>query len=164
VEEVKGREGNIEKKIQTTVVLGVDSIYKYRLMEEWVFDKRTSRLHVRLLALCPMIAVGSGPEPICWLYYPDELRNYLATFPVYNAKNNSDQFFWDQFLDMRLFSSRIYKSKLDNAFGSKIDEYINSPLSANSPDKDKYAKILRLLEGDRIQSMIFNYEQDVWSH
>jgi hypothetical protein len=53
-----------------------------------------------------------------------------------------------------MFHGRIIKSTLDNPF----DQYISNQTGL----KDN--KILQLLQGDKIQNEIFNYEQNLWSY
>ena len=34
-----------------------DSIYKFQLKEEWIFDKESSRLFVRIIGIAPVIPI-----------------------------------------------------------------------------------------------------------
>ncbi len=73
-----------------------DSIYKFRIKEEWVFDKETSRMLVRILGIAPVIPyklstgeiVPNSDRPVFWVYYPD-LRPVLSKYEVYNPKNSA---------------------------------------------------------------------------
>jgi len=133
-----------------------ESIQRYQIKEEWVFDKESSRLHVRILGIAPEKAVMNadgtlrGVVPIFWVYYPD-LRPMLAKFEAYNGKNFGARMSWEELFESRMFASRIIKSTVDNPGDSYIAGFI----------KDD---ILRLLEGENIKEKIFNYEQDLWSY
>jgi gliding motility associated protien GldN len=133
-----------------------DDIERYQIKEEWVFDKESSRLHVRILGIAPEKAVrnadGSFRDvlPVFWVYYPD-LRPMLAKFEAYNGKNFGARMSWEEFFESRMFGARVVKSTIDNPGDQYIAGYI----------KDN---ILRLLEGDNIKEKIFNYEQDLWSY
>jgi gliding motility associated protien GldN len=133
-----------------------ESIQRYQIKEEWVFDKESSRLHVRILGIAPEKAVLNadgtlrGVVPIFWVYYPD-LRPMLAKYEAYNGKNFGARMSWEELFESRMFASRIIKSTVDNPGDQYIAYYI----------KDD---ILRLLEGDNIKEKIFNYEQDLWSY
>jgi gliding motility associated protien GldN len=133
-----------------------DDVVKYRLKEEWVFDKESSRMHVRILGIAPLQMLRNsngdiiGEAPMFWLYYPD-LRPSLAKAEVYNAKNYGARMSWEELFEGRMFSSYIVKSTIDNPFDRKIREYVTDP-------------ILALLEGDNVRDKIFNYEQDLWSY
>jgi gliding motility associated protien GldN len=133
-----------------------DIVTRYQIKEEWVFDKQSSRLHVRILGICPEKAIlnpdGSlrGVSPLFWVYYPD-LRPMLAKFEAYNGKNYGARMSWEELFESRMFTATIVKSTIDNPSDLPIAGYI----------KDN---ILQLLEGENIKSKIFNYEQDLWSY
>jgi gliding motility associated protien GldN len=133
-----------------------DSIYQFRIKEEWVFDKESSRMFVRILGICPVKQQYStsgqfiGPLPLFWIYYPDS-RAVLAKYEAYNGKNFGARMTWEEYFENRMFSSYITKSTIDNPYDRRIRDYIKDP-------------ILRLLEGDNIKEKIFNYEQDLWSY
>jgi gliding motility associated protien GldN len=133
-----------------------DDIVKFRLKEEWVFDKESSRMYTRILGIAPIKTyvddAGNilGESPLFWIYYPD-LRPILSLYEVYNGKNFGGRMSWEELFESRYFSSYIVKSTIDNPYDLYIKQYI----------KDD---ILRLLEGDNIRSKIFNFEQDLWSY
>lgn len=133
-----------------------DSIYRFRLKEEWIFDKQTSRMIVRILGIAPVMrkyttsGIDVGDQVLFWAYYPD-LRPTLAKYEVYNGKNYAGRMSWEELFESRFFSSYITKSTVDNPFDKSLKEYIKDPL-------------FRLLEGDNIKEKIFNYEQDLWSY
>lgn len=134
------------------------SVTKIRLKEEWVFDRESSRMFVRILGIgllrteyIPNTTKERGTSNLFWIYYPD-LRPILARYEVYNPKNmGQSRMTWEELFESRMFSSYIVKSTLDNPSNKFIRNYINDP-------------ILRLLEGDNIKEKIFNFEQDLWSY
>lgn len=137
----------------------VDSVYQYKLKEEWIFDKQTSRLYVRILGIAPMMksftsdgtALSNELFPLFWIYYPD-LRPILAKRDVYNGKNYGARMSWEELFESRMFSSFIVKSTLDNPFDQTLAQmYPNNTL-------------FRLLEGDHIKDKIFDYEQSLWQY
>jgi gliding motility associated protien GldN len=136
-----------------------DSIYKFRLKEEWIFDKESSRLFVRIIGIAPVIPyrlstgdiVANSERPVWWVYYPD-LRPILAKYDVYNPKNSGAEMTWEELFESRMFTSYIVKSTLDNP--SDI------PLSQVYPGNT----LFRLLDGEKIKEKIFNYEQSLWSY
>ena len=133
-----------------------DQVERYEIKEEWVFDKESSRMYVRILGIAPektiLNADGSfrAVLPIFWVYYPD-LRPFLAKYEAYNGKNYGARMSWEELFESRMFASRIVKSTIDNPGDNFISAYIKDP-------------ILGLLEGDNIKEKIFNYEQDLWSY
>lgn len=138
-------------------LLNPDDIVKFRVKEEWVFDREASRMFVRILGIAPCKTVFStdgreiGVTPLFWIYYPD-LRGTLAKYEVYNPKNmGMSRMTWEELFEARMFSSYVIKSSLDNPMNKTLRNLINDP-------------ILRLLEGDDIKNKIFNYEQNLWSY
>jgi gliding motility associated protien GldN len=133
-----------------------DAIQKYWIKEDVVFDKESSRMHIRILGIAPLKNIynadGSFRDvtPLFWVYYPD-LRPMLAQYEVYNAKNFGARMSWEELFESRMFNARIIKTTLDNPYDRSIADYLRDP-------------ILRLLEGEAIKEKIFNYEQDLWSY
>jgi gliding motility associated protien GldN len=133
-----------------------DDIERYQVKEEWVFDKESSRLHVRIIGIAPEKTI-KNPDgsfltvmPIFWVYYPD-CRPLLAKYEAYNGKNFGARMSWEELFESRMFSGHVIKSTIDNPGDNYIANYIKDP-------------ILRLLEGDNVKEKIFNYEQDLWSY
>ncbi len=133
-----------------------DLVERYQIKEEWIFDKESSRMYVRILGIAPLKTIlnsdGSfrAVTPIFWVYYPD-LRPMLAKFEAYNGKNYGARMSWEELFESRMFASRVVKSTIANPGDNMIENYIKDP-------------ILGLLEGDNIKEKIFNYEQDLWSY
>jgi gliding motility associated protien GldN len=150
-------QGNIERYEVRAREFDPDSIYQFRIKEEWIFDKESSRMFVRILGICPVkpqytsSGIFVGMIPLFWVYYPDELRPVLAEYEAFNSKNFGARMTWEELFENRMFSSYLTKSTLDNPYDRRIRDYIKDP-------------IMRLLEGDRIMEKIFNYEQDLWSY
>ena len=145
------------KKMRNEVNL--DSIYKFRIKEEVVFDKESSRLFFRILGIAPVknivttMGVNLGETELFWVYYPD-MRETFSKYEVYNGKNFGARMSWEELFEGRMFYGRIIKSTIDNPYDQFIKNY--KGLSENG--------ILQLLEGENIKEKIFNYEQDLWSY
>jgi len=149
---------NIGSK-KVTPEVNLDSFYKFRIKEEVIFDKESSRLFWRILGIAPVkniIAsqgIDLGPTELFWVYYPD-MRPIFCKYEVYNGKNYGARMTWDDLFESRMFSGRIIKSTIDNPYNLQIRNYPG--LTENG--------ILQLLEGENIKEKIFNYEQDLWSY
>jgi gliding motility associated protien GldN len=139
--------------------INLDSIYRFRVKEEVVFDKESSRLFFRILGIAPVkdvvtsMGVNLGATELFWVYYPD-MRPTFAKYEVYNGKNAGARMSWEELFESRMFYGRIIKSTIDNPYDQFIKDY--KGMSENS--------ILQLLEGETIKEKIFNYEQDLWSY
>jgi gliding motility associated protien GldN len=149
--------GNIAKYVVARREVNPDSIYKYRIKEEIVFDKESSILYTRILGIAPLMPVtlsdgtSTGQmRALFWLYYPD-LRPIFAKYEVYNPKNLAARMTWEELFENRMFSYYIIKSSADNPYDRSFKDYIKDPL-------------FRLLEGEKVKEKIFNYEQDLWQY
>lgn len=148
----------ISKYVVNCNSLNPDDIVKFRIKEEWVFDREASRMFCRIIGIAPcrtQLSVDKkterGVTPMFWIYYPD-LRETLARAEVYNPKNMGvSRLTWEELFETRMFSSYITKSTIDNAGNKYIRSYVKDP-------------ILALLEGDNIKNKIFDYEQNLWSY
>ena len=139
--------------------INLDSIYKFHIKEEVIFDKESSRLFFRILGIAPVKrlitpqGLDIGETEVFWVYYPD-MRETFSKYEVYNGKNFGARMSWEELFESRMFYGRIIKSTIDNPYDQFIKNY--KGLSDNG--------ILQLLEGENIKEKIFNYEQDLWSY
>lgn len=131
-----------------------DSIYTFRVKEQWIFDKEASRLFVRIIGIAPVARLvingKSTPRTLFWIYYPD-LRKTLTKYNVYNNKNYAGRMTWEELFESRFFSSYIVKTSSNNPSDRFLSALIRDPL-------------FRLLEGENIKDRLFNYEQDLWQY
>ncbi len=149
----------IDSFVVTCNTINPDEIVKFRIKEEWIFDREASRMFVRIIGIAPCKTqyatdkkTERGVSPLFWIYYPD-LRPTLARHEVYNPKNmGMSRMTWEELFEARMFISYIVKSTLDNPY----NRYIRSIIRDNP--------ILALLEGENIKDKIFNYEQNLWSY
>ena len=136
----------------TNLAPNPDSIYTFRLKEQWIFDSKTSRMYCRIIGIAPVASIQIRDKvikrPLFWVYYPD-LRPILARNEVYNPKNFSSRITWEELFESKFFNGYIIKSTLDN--------YNDKPLNALYKDP-----IRRLIEGEKIRQKIFNFEQERW--
>lgn len=146
----------IFKDTTITEEFNPDKIERYWIKEDWVFDKESSRMYVRILGIAPLQTITNADgsfrdvSPVFWVYYPD-LRPMLAKYEVYNGKNFGARMSWEELFESRMFASRIIKSTINNPNDQFIKSYVKDP-------------ILALLEGENIKEKIFDYEQDLWSY
>jgi gliding motility associated protien GldN len=128
-------------------------VKRFRIKEDWVFDKHRSIMEPRILGICPVRDSYDergelrGYEPLFWIYYP-EARPVLAKAEVFNRNNNAQRLSYDDVFLKRLFASYIYKE--DNVFDRQISDYA-SGLDA-------------LLEAERIKNEMFLWETDLWEY
>ncbi|MEL6718228.1 MAG: gliding motility protein GldN [Bacteroidota bacterium] len=129
-------------------------IKRFRLKEVWFFDEASSSMQVRIIGVAPIIEVLDEignfkyEYPMYWLYYP-QLRQFLAQEQAPHFDNDAHPMTWEDILEMRYFSSYIYKAS--NIRDERIKDYIAGGMD-------------QLLEAEKIEHSLFNLEQDLWSY
>jgi len=126
-------------------------IKRYKLKEDWFFDKQKSVLEVRIVGIAPMKEVKGedgevrGYAEMFWLYFP-ECRYVFANWDVFNRHNDSARMSFEDLFWKRMFSSYIIKES--NVFDRRINQ--------------EYTGINALLESEKIKDEIFKLEHDLW--
>ena len=124
-------------------------VLKFRLKEDWFFDKQKSSLEVRIIGLAAYEYLEDKNlfKELFWVYFP-ACRPFFAKNDVYNFKNDSERRSLDDIFWKRQFSSNIIKES------NVQDRYIL-----------EYEKgIDALVESDRIKLDIFKWEHDLWHY
>ena len=133
-----------------------NSIKKWRLKEEWFFDKQRSVMDVRIIGLAPLQEdrdevngqILGTFSPLFWVYFP-EAREILINAEVFNlVKNNAERRTYDDIFWKRMFGSTITKES--SVMDRKVNEYM--------------VGLDALLEAERIKTEIFNIEHDLWEY
>lgn len=152
IEEIIYEPDGTERAVKT-VVMDSTSIYarilRFRLKEDWFFDKQKSTLESRIIGLAAYEydAEKEGFKELFWVYFPS-CRPYFAKNDVYNFKNDAERRSLDDIFWKRQFSSVIVKES------NVYDRYIN-----------EYEKgIGALVESDKIKMGIFTWEHDLWNY
>ncbi|MFT5801735.1 MAG: gliding motility associated protein GldN [Nonlabens sp.] len=133
--------------------LNPEDVKRFRIKEVWFFNTQTSTMEVRILGIAPLIDVKDEngnfryEKPMFWVYYP-ECREILARHKVFNVGNDASLNTWEDLMEMRFFSSYIYKES--NVHDLRLQDYLSG--------------VDLLLEADKIKQEIFNYEHDLWSY
>lgn len=131
-----------------------EDVKQIQVMEEWFFDKKHSRMDVRILGLMPIrhfynIERGEFQKVrICWIYYPD-FRNTFANHEIFNPNNDAHRISFDDFFMQRRFSSTII---------AESNVYNNRQINQYETGKEA------LIEAQRIKDYIFNFEHDLWEY
>lgn len=85
------------------------NVKKWKVKEEWFFDKHRSAMNVRIIALCPVREIPDKDieEDMFWIYFPD-YRDLLVQTKVANfTKNNAQQRSYLGVFEKRMFGSRV---------------------------------------------------------
>jgi len=133
-----------------------NSVKKWRLKEEWFFDKQRSVMDVRILGIAPLQEdkdevtgeLTGSFSPLFWVYFP-EARKILVNAEVFNlVKNNAERRTYDDIFWKRMFGSTITKES--SVMNRNVNEYM--------------VGLDALLEAERIKIEIFNIEHDLWEY
>jgi len=134
-----------------------EEIKQFMIKEEWYFDKQTSTMNVRVIGICPIREFYRDGDTnqedvqrrqVFWIYYP-EAREVLAASEVFNDQNTARNASFDDILLKRKFNSYIVKE--ENIYNNRaISQYLGG--------KDA------MLESKKIESSIFDYEQNLWEY
>jgi gliding motility associated protien GldN len=153
IEEVEDPVTGETRKVERHKDFRPETITKYRIKEDWIFDRNLGQMVVRIVGLAPVQdiygddGVFRGQQAMFWLYYPD-IRGVLAQYEVYNPENDISRPTWDEYFENRQFASRV--TKVSNPFGEDFKEHLN-PMET-------------LYESQRTMEMIFNKEHDMWEY
>lgn len=128
-----------------------DSIIKFRIKEDWIFDKQRSVFEPRIVGIAPMIKISAAgqafdEQPAFWIYFP-EARHLLVTQAVVNRNNDATGLSYDDIFMKRVFSSYIIKES--NPEDLRIKDYA--------------VGIDRLYESERVKKELMDFEHDLWS-
>jgi gliding motility associated protien GldN len=131
-----------------------EEIKQLMLYEEWYFDKKLSKLDVRIIAVCPYY-MGMDPElnrplhkQLFWVKF-DELRDIMAKNEAFTANNDAQRISFDDVFMQRRFSSYIFGES--NVMDDRnISEYTVGKAT--------------LFEADRLKTELFDFEHDLWEY
>jgi len=129
-----------------------DSVVKFRIKEDWIFDKQRSVFEPRIIGIAPLIhrqAAGTylDYQPAFWIYFPDA-RPILAVKEVVSKDNDNTGLSFDDIFMKRIFTSYIVKVSNDK------DESI----------KDYAQGIDKLYEAERIKKSLQDWEVNLWQY
>lgn len=140
----------------TTIVISENpgDIKQLLLWEQWYFDKKHSRMDVRIVGICP-IYLGFDlatsrlvKKRLFWVKYED-VRQTLATNEAFNSFNDAQRFSYEDLMLQRRFSSYIVAES--NVYDDRfVNQYKLGPA--------------QIFEAERIKGEIFNFEQDLWEY
>jgi gliding motility associated protien GldN len=130
-----------------------DDIKQILVYEEWFFDKKFSKLDVRIIGLCP-IWLGLDEtgklsrKQLFWIRY-DEVRDIFSKKEIFNSFNDAQRISFDDLFMQRRFSSYII---------AESNVYDDRFVSQYTTGKDA------MFEAERIKDNIFKFEHDLWEY
>lgn len=128
----------------------VYSVTRFRVKEDWIFDRNLGRMVVRIVGIAPLqdmvseTGVNLGKSAMFWLNY-DQLRKLLVNYEVYNPQNDIHRMTWADYFDGRYFASYVIKTSADNPTGRDLERSLRG-----------------LEDGDQAMEAIREKEDDMW--
>jgi len=133
---------------------------KYLIQEVVLFDKHTSRLHTKIMAIAPLQSdkimtrdssnvMSSLRESIMFWIPFDELRPYMAMQYVIPNRNEVKRVTFDEFFRKHLYTSYIVGE--GNMYNRWIPDYAKTEAEVKK-------------EQERIATELLNFEQDLWEY
>lgn len=131
-----------------------DLIKQLMVYEEWFFDKKHSKLDVRIIGLCPIYVAPDAATGrllrvrLFWVRY-DDVRDLLSKNEVFNPNNDAQRLSFDDLFMQRRFSSYIFAES--NVFNDR-------PINLYTIGKDA------MFESERVKKEIADFEHDLWEY
>src|SRR5674476_51425 len=131
-----------------------DEVKELLLYEEWYFDKKLSKLDVRIIAIQPIYMgfdeqVGRAKKiGLFWIKF-DDVRDILAKKEVFTSNNDAQRISFDDLFLQRRFEGYIVGES--NVYNDRIIAEYQIGKSA-------------LYEAERIKNELFNFEHDLWEY
>ena len=135
---------------------------KYLVQEVVFFDKHTSRLHTKIMAIAPLhpVLISASQDStqimdqlrqsiMFWIPF-DGLRPYLAMQYAIPNRNETKRVTYDEFFQKRLFTSYIVGE--GNMYNRWIPDYKHNDIEGIRKEQD------------RIATELLNFEQDLWEY
>ncbi|MCX6326089.1 MAG: gliding motility protein GldN [Bacteroidia bacterium] len=131
-----------------------EEIKELLLYEEWYFDKKLSKLDVRIISIQPIYMgydeqVGRAKKiGLFWIKY-DDVRDALAKKEVFMNNNDAQRISFDDLFMQRRFGSIITGES--NVYNDRrVSEYLIGKST--------------LFEAERIKNDLFDLEHDLWEY
>lgn len=169
-------DGNVISSHFEPATFNPEDIVRFRIKEDWIFDKNRSVFEVRIIGIAPLVTpktdefastgfsdeFGTLPEginptapamdidayPAFWIYFP-EARHILVTKDAPSRLNDASGLSYDDVFTRRLFTSYVIKE--ERADGLRIKDYLAEGMD-------------RLHESERIKKALVEFEQKRWSY
>jgi len=131
-----------------------DLVKQLLVYEEWFYDKKHSKLDVRIINICPIyVALDQETNRIIktrvfWIRY-DDARDILSKKEAYNPSNDAQRISFDDLFMQRRFSSYIFAES--NVYNDRF-------ISQYTIGKDA------MFEAERIKKEMADFEHDLWEY
>ena len=131
-----------------------NTIERYKICEDWIFDKQRSMFFGRIFAIAPQFkwkvaGIELEENDLFWLKWED-VKKVLVNQELFNRHNDALRLSYLDFFELRMFSSYVVKES--NAFDNYISDF----------EEFKANEFAALLESEKIKERLFDWEHDLW--
>jgi len=134
----------------------LETIYRWKIVEEWIIDKQTGEMVPRIVGIAPMMNLTVQGQDlgeyegfyIKW----NQARSLLVNEEAFNRHNDATAFTYYDFFEQQLYSAEV--TKVPNVFDLEFSEY---PELMDNP-------LAQLLESQKAKEKRMNYESDLWQY
>ncbi len=131
-----------------------EEIKQLMVLEEWYFDKKHSRMDVRIIGIQP-IRVFMDQQlgrmsrvQLFWIHFED-FRDTFAKHEVFNRFNDAQRLSFDDVFMQRRFASTIYAES--NVYDDRLINQYKTGKSA-------------LYEAEKLENELRVFEHDLWEY
>lgn len=164
-----------------------EDVVRYRIKEDWIFDKQRSVFEVRIVGIAPLVTpkieglTGASSNPFGGFddfgsaeATPDDVPDFPEAGPA--PQPDATPAFWIYFPEARhVFVKKEVMSRQNDATGLSYDDVFIKRLFASYIVKQSNPEDLRirdyisdglerLYEAEKIKQHLINLEQDLWSY
>jgi len=134
-----------------------DEVVQILVKEMWFFDRKRSTMEVRIIGLCPIrLYYKDGDDAqedlqrkkLFWVKFP-EARTILAQREVFNPFNDAERRSYDEIFHKRYFDGFVVQES--NVYNNRMVQTYTMGIQT-------------LLESERVEDFIFQYEHDLWEY
>jgi gliding motility associated protien GldN len=130
-----------------------EDVKRLIVYEEWFFDKKLSKLDVRIISIMPIWlgADATGnivPKQLFWVRF-DDVRDVLARNEAFMTSNDAQRISFDDLFMQRRFGSVIIGES--NVYNDRLIADYQIGKAA-------------LFEAERLKTELFNFEHDLWEY
>jgi len=177
--------GEITGSHYESTVFNGESVLKFRIKEDWIFDKQRSIFEPRIVGIAPLVtpnvpglanAAGGDYNPFDPFATAPEQNAPVAEVQDAGPQADPTPAFWIYFPEARhVFVNKEVTSRQNDATGLSYDDVFVKRIFASYIVKQSNPEDLRikdyigedmekLYESERIKKALMDYEQDLWSY
>lgn len=176
--EVYDENGDVTDQNWVSPDFDPESVFLFRIKEDWIFDEKRSVFEPRIVGIAPLIIPkinGINTQVPSFSYENEtELSSSVDPFDAFSIQLDAQPAFWLYFPEIRnVLVNEFIPNDFNDAEGVSYDDFfisrhfdsyiIKVSNSQNLRIKDyKKTKVEQLLESERLKQELMNYQSDLY--